>query len=280
MQGHPQAGQWWEKHFDTKCAAPLHLKPSFMEPAMYRCDDHVVTGPTLAIRQVDDILVSADYAVCRAYVLDGIENKVTFKISPGPTTLLYATDIEQTAQYIRVYAKSYILSCLLKIGWSEDSKDSSIMVPLPPSTIKEMSRSPGPLDPNALRLIVEQFVFEYRSLTGMLIFAVAVQIGCIDIALAVSFASTTTGRILSIFALPRRSRATFAAPASEDSSIGVLQEKNVPTSPAANSSPFARNLPRTLFSQPLTPFWNPSVTLTHLTADCWFWETLGPSPVS
>jgi hypothetical protein len=144
MQGHPQAGQWWEKHFDEKCAKPLCIHPSFMEPTMYRCADQVVTGPTLVIRQVDDILVSADSAADRAYVLNGIAGKVSFEISPGPTTLFYTTDIKQIAQYICVYAKSYILSCLLKLGWSEDSKDSAIMAPLPPSTVKDMSKSPGP----------------------------------------------------------------------------------------------------------------------------------------
>jgi hypothetical protein len=83
-----------------------------------------------------------------------------------------------------VYAKSYILSCLLKLGWSEDSKDSTIMVPLPPSTVKDMSKSLGPLDPNALLIIVGKLGFEYLSLTGMLIFAF--QIGRIDIGPAVS----------------------------------------------------------------------------------------------
>jgi hypothetical protein len=184
MQGHPQAGQWCEKHFDSQCDAPLRLKPSFIEPAMYRCDYAVVSGPTLAVRQVNDILVAASSHKDRSYVLDGIAAKVTFKISPGPTTLFYATDLEQTTAYIRVYAKSYIDSCLIKLGWAEDSKDSAIMVPLTPSTIKEMAASRGPLDPTALRLIVERFGFEYRSLAGMLIFAV--QIGRFYIGAAVS----------------------------------------------------------------------------------------------
>jgi hypothetical protein len=69
---------------------------------MYRCDDDVVSGPTLAIRQVNDILVAALSHKDRSYVLDGIVTKVTFKISPGPTTMLYATDLEQTATYIHV----------------------------------------------------------------------------------------------------------------------------------------------------------------------------------
>jgi hypothetical protein len=47
-----------------------------------------------------------------------------------------------------------------------------------------MAKYRGPLDPHALLLIFEKFGFQYRSLTGMLIFAV--QIGRFDIAPAVT----------------------------------------------------------------------------------------------
>jgi hypothetical protein len=184
MQGHPHAGPWWENHFDAECAATLRLKPSLMEPTMYRCDGAVVSGPSFAIRQVNDILVSAASLADRSYVMNGIAAKVTFKISPATTTLFYATDIEQTDWYIRVYAGSYIDSCLLKLGWDEDTKDPAFMAPLTPSTVKDMVKSRGPLDPDALCLIVVRYGFEYRSLTGMLIFAV--QIVRFDISPAVS----------------------------------------------------------------------------------------------
>jgi hypothetical protein len=109
---------------------------------------------------------------------------VTFKISPHRTTLFYATDIDQTALYIKVHATSYITSCLTKLGWATSTKDSAIMVPMPPSTVKEMAKFPGPLDRGALSAIVAQLGFQYRTLTGMLI--LAVQSGRFDIALAVS----------------------------------------------------------------------------------------------
>jgi hypothetical protein len=136
MQGQPQDGHWWEKHFNTACAAPLRLIPYFTEPTMYCRDDAVTQGPTFAIRQVDDIMCSAAAESDRRAVLNGIAATVTFNISPKPTTLFYARDIEQTAKYIRVYAKSYIQSCLLKLGWVADGKDSALMVPFPPSTVK------------------------------------------------------------------------------------------------------------------------------------------------
>jgi hypothetical protein len=43
-----------------------------------------------------------------------------------------------------------------------------------------MTKYPGPLGPGKLLVIVKKFGFQYRTLTGMLIFAV--QIGCFDIA--------------------------------------------------------------------------------------------------
>jgi hypothetical protein len=184
MQGHPQAGHWWGKHFNSACAAPLCLLPSFTEPTVYRRDNAVTDGPTFAIWQVDDVMCSAAAESDRKAVLNGIAATVTFKISPKPTTLFYATDIEQTAKYIRIYAKSYIQSCLLKLGWVADGKDSALMVPFPPSTVKEMSLPPGPLDPKALQLIVDKFGFPYRTMTGLLIFAV--QIDRFDIAPSVT----------------------------------------------------------------------------------------------
>jgi hypothetical protein len=151
---------------------------------MYRCNDAVTQGPTFAIRQVDDVLCSSSAESDRRAVLNGIEAIVMFKISPNPTTLFYATDIDQTAKYIRVYAKSYIQSCLLKLGWVADGKNFALMVPTPPSTVKEMSLSPDPLDPKSLQLIVDKFGFPYRTMTGPLIFAV--QIGRFDIAPSVT----------------------------------------------------------------------------------------------
>jgi hypothetical protein len=55
---------------------------------------------------------------------------------------------------------------------------------LSPSIVKEMSLSPGPLDPQSLQLIVEKFGFPYRTVTGLLIFAV--QIVRLDIAASVT----------------------------------------------------------------------------------------------
>jgi hypothetical protein len=184
MQGHPSAGTWWSEHFDATCAASLHLVPTFTEPTLYRRDDSEVQGPTFMLRQVDDILVSVASSNDRMAVLTGIASTVTFTISPGLTSLFYATDIEQTALYIKVYAKSYIQSCLLKLGWDTSSKTSAIAVPMTPTTLKEMAKNPGPLDPGKLATALQQFGFPYRTLTGMLIFAV--QIGRFDIGPTVS----------------------------------------------------------------------------------------------
>jgi hypothetical protein len=60
----------------------------------------------------------------------------------------------------------------------------TLLVPLPLSTIKDMAKSIGPLDPDDLSIMVDKFGFNYRSLTGMLIFAVL--IGRFDIAPDVS----------------------------------------------------------------------------------------------
>jgi hypothetical protein len=61
---------------------------------MYRCVNADVYGPTLAIHQVYESMVSAADAIDRKSVLEGIASRVTLKISPAIVTLLYATGIE------------------------------------------------------------------------------------------------------------------------------------------------------------------------------------------
>jgi hypothetical protein len=160
VQGHPSAGTWWSDHFDKICAAPLKLVPAFTELTIYCRNDCLTDVPTLMIRQVDDIVVSAASRKDRLAVLDGIASTVSFKVSKDRTSLFYATDIAQTALYIKVYIKvsgtSYITSCLLKLGWDTTFKDGAVLVPMPPSTVKDMSKSPGPLNPGDIAAIVKQ----------------------------------------------------------------------------------------------------------------------------
>jgi hypothetical protein len=139
---------------------------------MYRRDDEHCTAPTMMIRQVDDILCGAEHAPDRDSVLDGISTKVTFKRSAKLTSLFYATDIEQCAQYIRVYARSYIESCLAKLGWEATSPPTRMMAPLTPTVLKTLKAAPGPLEPAGIAAMVEKYGFQYSTLTGMLIFVV------------------------------------------------------------------------------------------------------------
>jgi hypothetical protein len=151
---------------------------------MYRRDDAFCSVPTLVLRQVDDILCGAAAATDRDAVLDGITSKVSFVRSKALTTLFYATNLEQCAQYIRIYASSYIGACLAKLGWEAAVSDSPLIVPLTPVVLKTLQASVGPLDPSVQLFLETQFGFPYQTLTGMLIFAT--QIGRFDIAPAVS----------------------------------------------------------------------------------------------
>jgi hypothetical protein len=269
MQGHPQAGHWCYKHFNTDCAAPLHLIPSFTEPMMYRRDEAVTKGPTCALCQVDDILVSVAHVSNRTAVLDGIADTVTFKTSPQPTTIFYTTDIEQTSQYIRFYAKAYIQYCLLNLGWLADGKDMALMVSFPPFTVKEMSLSSGPLDPAALQLIMDKFGFPYRTMTGLLIFAV--QIWRLTSHPPLPFStSLTIDRRKSIFAQRKQSCVTYVGLLNVASSIGGPAKTNYPTSRKEVSHHSALNDPLTHSSLPPIPSWNPPAVRMLHTADFWY----------
>jgi hypothetical protein len=148
------------------------MHPAFKEPTIYRRDDSITSGPTLMIRQADDIMTSAAHAQNRKAVMDSIASRFTFKISYECKKLVYATDIDQTALYIKVHAASYITSCLTKLGWDTASKDSTILVPMIPPPVKDIAKSPGPLVPGDFPAIVTKFIFHYQIMTGMLIFAV------------------------------------------------------------------------------------------------------------
>jgi hypothetical protein len=150
---------------------------------MYRRDDKQYKGPTLMMRQVDDFFCGAEHASDRNSVLDGIGSKVTFKRSDKLTSLFYATDIEQCAQYIRVYARSYIKSCLAKLGWEAQSAPTRMMVPLTPTVLKSLKEAPGPLGPAGIAVMATKYGFQYRTMTGMLISTV--QIGRFDVGPAV-----------------------------------------------------------------------------------------------
>jgi hypothetical protein len=92
MRGHPKAGQWWEVHFDIKYTAPLQLILPFMEPTMYNRAETVATGPTLAIHQVYDVMVSAAVSSNRKAVLEGITSRVSFEIFRAHNTNLHHID--------------------------------------------------------------------------------------------------------------------------------------------------------------------------------------------
>jgi hypothetical protein len=171
------------KAFYATCAAPVGLAPAFTEPIMYRRDDAKCKGPTLMIRQVDNILCGAEHASDRNSFLDGIGSKVTFKRSDKLTSLFYATDIEQCAQYIRIYARSCIESCLAKLDWEAQSAPTHMMIPLTPMVLKSLNAAPCPLDPAGIAAMATKYGFQYRTMTGMLIFAV--QIGRFDVGPAV-----------------------------------------------------------------------------------------------
>jgi hypothetical protein len=112
----------------------------FTEPTIYRRVDSALSGPTLMIHQVDEIMCSAASLTNNMVVLEGIAKKVPLKILEGLTSLLYKTDIEQTALYMKAYAASYIKSCLLKLGWDAASKESPTMVTMNPATLKEIAK--------------------------------------------------------------------------------------------------------------------------------------------
>jgi hypothetical protein len=91
--------------------------PAFADPDIYRRADAVCSSPTLAIRKVDDVACGDVASSDRDDVLGGICFVVYAVHSEVLMKLFYATDIEQCTEYIRVFALSYIESCITRLGW-------------------------------------------------------------------------------------------------------------------------------------------------------------------
>jgi hypothetical protein len=105
-----------------------------MDPTMYHCDDAVVSGPTLAFRQVDGILVASSSHKDCSYILDGIAAKVTFKISPGPDTVHFQEAKTGMRYLLRTRDRSLIY-------WRPTGKERT---DLPRSTLTPMRPKSGP----------------------------------------------------------------------------------------------------------------------------------------
>jgi hypothetical protein len=260
MQGHPEAGNWWSKHFEASCAAPLRFIPAFTEPTMYRHDDALCSGPTLVLRQVDDILCGTADATDRDAVMDGIASKVSFVRYKALTTLFYATNLEQCAQYIQIYASSYIGSCLTKLGWEATDSDSPLMAPLAPAVLKTLQVSAGPLYPSFQLSLETQFGFPYRTLTGMLIFST--QIGRFDIAVLFrSYANLTSAPRMFTFKPPRTLCATSEPHTPEVRFTGAPPVASAPAFPAAILYPPVPNVQLLPVSRQTYPSSNRCATL-------------------
>jgi hypothetical protein len=164
MQGHPEADNWWATHSNAQCAIPLDPIPTSTEPTIYRRSGTSCSGPNIMLHQVDGILCAAVASSDSDSALDGIVSKVTFVRSKMHTALFYATDIEQCVHYIRVHAGSYIASCLVKLGWEDDSMDNSLIVPITPVVINTLLVSPTPINPTVALVLAKKFGFTYRTL--------------------------------------------------------------------------------------------------------------------
>jgi hypothetical protein len=113
-------------------------------------------------------------------------------------TLFYATDIKHCAQYNRVYARSYIGSCIAKLRLKPTSMDAILMVPLKPAVLKTIHTAHGHLDAAGISDISTKHGFQYWTLNGMLIFAV--QIGSLILPMSSpSFASSMNVHLTCIF---------------------------------------------------------------------------------
>ena len=86
-------------------------------------------------------------------------------------------------RYIALTAEDYIDHCMYSLGWETEAPVGNHIVPITPNILKTMSNEQGPLEgtPEA-QALAEKFGQPYRSITGLLGFAVQLGRGDINTA--------------------------------------------------------------------------------------------------
>ncbi|EJK59937.1 hypothetical protein THAOC_19786 [Thalassiosira oceanica] len=176
MQGHPEAPRLWEKHADTILRA-CGLTPTVHEPCLY---SGLIDGErVLFMRQVDDFAVAVPSQRIANILFDMIDERITFPMKRmGLVTLFNGMDIEQTSEYIKVSAATYIkkigakyLTDPINLNLLQTKEIKPTPLPNRQTFMRSFLNATGDPDPKAQADLTKRFGFGYRNAIGELIYA-------------------------------------------------------------------------------------------------------------
>ena len=109
MQGDPRTGPAWGKTI-VPIFSEMGFKPNTIFPCVYLAQNY--HGDKVIIcRQVNNFKVSAKDEATVQTVMANIKNRIHFKYNPKALTCFNGIDYEQTQDYIKVHATTFL-------GWT------------------------------------------------------------------------------------------------------------------------------------------------------------------
>jgi ribosomal protein L30/L7E len=200
LQGHPEAGAWWEKMANTILRDPeLGFKATTHEHNLY-CGN--VCGEVYVCQQVDDFSIALDTRETADYIVSVVSSHATTTSQGignitinGAHCCYNGVDIWQPRNYVKISCKTYI-DCLLQThGWSAPSPNKSNRhncIPLSSDTANSLQLLQGPDEGTKEHTALEILVgFPYRQVLGELMYVYVV---CrLDIGFAVMFLACFSG---------------------------------------------------------------------------------------
>eukprot|EP00804_Cyclotella_cryptica_P030736 CCRYP_009176-RA/>CCRYP_009176-RA protein AED:0.05 eAED:-0.06 QI:0/-1/0/1/-1/1/1/0/645 len=174
MQGHPESPRLWEKWCDQMIKTHK-FTPTTHEPCLYT---GIWQGEKCYFKcQVDDFEFAAPSIKLAHMFYDALDDHLSMPIKrQGLVSLFNGIDVQQTRNYIKISAETYIEkmgSKYLELWHKEIPLTAERPLPIPTheSFLKTFHQAVGNNDPNTLATLQQRYHFGYRNGVGELIYA-------------------------------------------------------------------------------------------------------------
>jgi dUTP pyrophosphatase len=173
LQGHPESPRAWATLINSILVTKMQFKPTKHEPCLYygTYEGHEI----LFLRQVDDFAVACtDGEICKK-VIGEIDKYMKIKIKDlGLLSRYNGVDIDQTQDYIKLHANTYIEKILIGHPWFDPQKfHHHKPIPMKSETeyIHRIESSVPPITERDKIDLQHEMGFNYRQGIGELLYA-------------------------------------------------------------------------------------------------------------
>jgi hypothetical protein len=171
LQGHPEAGKLFEELVNDILLNRMKFSTTSHERNLYL---GYFNGHKVYIcRQVDDLAIAAPSIAIGQALISAIGQHLTLA-GDSLLTKFNGIQVEQSAQYIRIYSEDYISRLCENYGWSTPSNSaySTVKEPMLDPIYKQLDTDVGPPEHSTEgQQISATAGFSYRSLLGALMYA-------------------------------------------------------------------------------------------------------------